>query len=59
VKEFTDQAPGHGHPQRGVVKKTNLSDYRNYRKGGIIGINIDEGDASSVVKLTTGDDELS
>ena len=30
--------------KRGVVKKTKISAYRNHRKGGIIGINIDEGD---------------
>ena len=31
--------------QKGVVKKTNISAYKNHRKGGIIGINIDDGDA--------------
>ncbi len=30
--------------ERGVVKKTKISAYRNHRKGGIIGINVDEGD---------------
>ncbi len=30
--------------ERGVVKKTRISAYRNHRKGGIIGINVDEGD---------------
>ncbi len=43
---------------KGVVKKTNLSDYKNYRRGGIIGINIDDGDALIGVKLTRGDNEL-
>jgi len=42
----------------GVVKKTNLSDYQNFRRGGLIGINIDEGDALIGVKLTRGDDQL-
>ncbi len=42
----------------GVVKKTNLNDYRNYRKGGTIGINIDKGDQLIGAKLTTGEDEL-
>jgi DNA gyrase subunit A len=31
--------------ERGVVKKTKISAYRNHRKGGIIGINVDEGDS--------------
>jgi DNA gyrase subunit A len=30
--------------ERGVVKKTKINAYRNHRKGGIIGINVDEGD---------------
>lgn len=42
----------------GVVKKTNLSEYKNYRRGGIIGINIDEGDQLIGVKLTRGENEL-
>ena len=31
--------------KKGVVKKTKISAYKNHRKGGIIGINIDDGDA--------------
>ena len=31
--------------QNGVVKKTKISAYKNHRKGGIIGINIDDGDS--------------
>ena len=31
--------------KKGVVKKTKISAYKNHRKGGIIGINIDEGDS--------------
>ena len=30
--------------KRGVVKKTKISAYKNHRKGGIIGINVDVGD---------------
>ena len=30
--------------KKGVVKKTKISAYKNHRKGGIIGINVDEGD---------------
>ena len=43
---------------KGVVKKTLLSDYRNHRKGGIIGINIDEGDTLIGARLTTGNDDI-
>lgn len=44
--------------RKGIVKKTNLSAYRNFRRGGIIGINVDEDDALIGVKLTSGDDDL-
>ena len=44
--------------EKGVVKKTNLGRYRNIRQGGIIAINIDEGDQLIEVKLTEGDDEV-
>ena len=30
--------------EKGIVKKTKISAYKNHRKGGIIGINIDDGD---------------
>jgi DNA gyrase subunit A len=43
---------------KGIVKKTKLSDYKNFRKGGIIGINIDEGDHLIGVQLTGGEDDL-
>jgi DNA gyrase subunit A len=44
--------------QNGVTKKTLLSDFRNFRKGGIIGIKIDEGDALIGARLTTGADDI-
>ena len=44
--------------KNGVVKKTNLIDYKNFRRGGIIGINIDEGDNLISAKLTSGGDDL-
>jgi DNA gyrase subunit A len=44
--------------RKGIVKKTNLSAYRNFRRGGIIAINIDEDDSLVGVKLTGGEDEL-
>jgi DNA gyrase subunit A len=44
--------------RNGTVKKSLLTDYRNYRRGGLIGINIDEGDHLMGVRLTNGNDEL-
>jgi DNA gyrase subunit A len=42
----------------GIIKKTEISKYANYRKGGIIGVNIEHGDALISVKLTGGDNEV-
>ncbi|PYK64537.1 MAG: DNA gyrase subunit A [Verrucomicrobia bacterium] len=42
----------------GIVKKSNLSDYANVRKGGIIAIQIEEGDCLIDAKLTNGDNEV-
>ena len=39
---------------QGTVKKTSLTDFRNVRKGGMIAIGIDAGDALIAVKLTRG-----
>ncbi len=44
--------------KNGVVKKTMLSEYKNCRKGGIIGINLDEGDDLMGVVLAEKDDEV-
>jgi DNA gyrase subunit A len=42
----------------GLVKKTNLSDFANVRKGGIIAIQIEEGDELIDALLTNGSDEV-
>src|SRR6187397_80437 len=42
----------------GIVKKSNLSDYSNVRKGGIIAIQIEQGDCLIDAKLTSGDNEV-
>jgi len=42
----------------GIVKKSNLSDYSNVRKGGIIAIQIEEDDCLIDAKLTDGDNEV-
>jgi DNA gyrase subunit A len=38
----------------GIVKKSNLSDYANVRRGGIIAIQIEDGDRLIDAKLTNG-----
>ena len=44
--------------RKGVIKRTKLDEYRNIRKGGIIAINLDEGDELAWVKLTGGNDDI-
>ncbi|MFT4639213.1 MAG: DNA gyrase subunit A [Verrucomicrobiales bacterium] len=42
----------------GTVKKTTLTDYKNYRKGGLNAITIEEGNELIGVRLTTGEDDI-
>jgi DNA gyrase subunit A len=42
----------------GIVKKSNLSEYSNVRKGGIIAIQIEKDDRLIDAKLTNGDNEI-
>jgi DNA gyrase subunit A len=58
VQEFSDDLHLVMATSKGIVKKTNLSDYKNFRRGGIIGINIDADDSLIGVKLTSGEDDL-
>jgi DNA gyrase subunit A len=44
--------------QSGIVKKSNLSDYANVRRGGIIAIQIEQGDRLIDAKLTNGNNEI-
>ncbi len=44
--------------ERGIVKKTNLSDYANIRQNGIIAIKIEDGDRLIGVRMTGGESEL-
>ena len=44
--------------QSGIVKKSNLSDYANVRRGGIIAIQIEEGDRLIDAKLTNGNNQI-
>ncbi|MGB0409087.1 MAG: DNA gyrase subunit A [Opitutales bacterium] len=59
VKDFTESEQSIVlATEKGVTKKTRLSDFRNFRKGGIIGINIDEGDKLIGARLTNGSDDI-
>ena len=53
---------GSGHvvfaTKDGTVKKTSLNDFRNYRKAGIIAINLEEGNSLVNACLASGDDEI-
>ena len=42
----------------GTVKKTSLNDFANYRKAGIIAINLEEGNSLVNAELTSGADEI-
>ncbi len=42
----------------GIVKKSNLADFKNIRKGGLIAIQIEDGDELIEVELTTGSNEI-
>ncbi len=55
VREFDEERFLVFATERGVIKKTELSAYSNPRAGGIIGINVDEGDRLLSVKITYGD----
>jgi DNA gyrase subunit A len=59
-EDMTWQQPGFLFftTQQGTVKKTALDDFANVRKGGIIAIGIEPGDALIDVKLTTGANEV-
>ena len=58
IKEFTDKDFVVMATRAGIVKKTILGAYANVRKGGIIGITIEQGDRLIGVKLTNGNNEL-
>jgi DNA gyrase subunit A len=59
VKDFAEDRYLVMATKRGVIKKSALSDYANAtREGGLIGINLAEGDSVIGTVLTTGSDEL-
>lgn len=58
VNEFSDDVELVMGTKYGVVKKTSLTSFDSIRKGGIIGISLDEGDELIGVKLVSSDDEI-
>jgi len=58
VKEFTDDKYIAMVTANGIIKKTVLSAYSNVRKGGIIAINLVEGDKLVEVKVTDGNNDI-
>ncbi len=58
VKEFSADKYLVMVTKNGQIKKTKLDAYSNPRKGGIIGITLDKGDALIGVELTDGEQEL-
>jgi DNA gyrase subunit A len=59
VKDFAEDRYLVMATKSGVIKKSSLADYANCtRDGGLIGINLAEGDAVIGAVLTTGDNEL-
>lgn len=58
VKDFEGDASLFMCTRKGTVKRTKLTEYQNYRKGGIIGIKIDEGDELMGSKLVNENDDV-
>jgi DNA gyrase subunit A len=44
--------------RRGQIKKTEVTDYRNYRETGIIGVRIDDGDELLAARVTDGASQI-
>jgi len=58
IKEFTDKDFLLMATKAGIVKKSVLKAFENVRKGGIIGITIEQGDRLIGVKMTSGNNEI-
>jgi len=58
VKEFVEDKFIMMATRNGVVKKTPLVEYSNIRSGGIIAVNLDEGDKLITVALTDGKQDV-
>ncbi|MFQ5330076.1 MAG: DNA gyrase subunit A [Thermodesulfobacteriota bacterium] len=58
IKEFAEGRSIVMATSNGIVKKTDLMSFANVRSGGIIAINLDEGDQLISAKLTDGSSDL-
>lgn len=58
VPEFDEESYLVMATKNGIIKRTALSAYNTARKGGVIAIDLDEGDALSWVRLTDGSSEM-
>ncbi len=58
VPEFDDESYLCMVTRNGIIKRTSLSAYNTARKGGVIAIDLDEGDELSWVRLTDGSSQL-
>jgi len=58
VPEFDDESYLCMVTHNGIIKRTSLSAYNTARKGGVIAIDLDEGDELSWVRLTDGSSQL-
>src|SRR5262249_7260307 len=57
-KDFPDERYLMFATKNGVVKKTALSAYSNVRSGGLIAINLEEGDSLLSVRITGGENQI-
>lgn len=58
AREFSEEQHLVMATRRGIVKKTNLSAFKNVRRDSIIAINIDDDDELISVKMTNGDQDV-
>ena len=58
VPEFDEQSFLCMVTRNGIIKRTALEAYHTARKGGVIALDLDDGDELCWVRLTGGDDEL-
>lgn len=58
ISEFKDDDYFCMITKQGVIKRTQVSEYKTSRKGGIIAIRLNEDDELRWVKMTSGNDEL-
>ena len=58
IKEFADDKYLIGVTKRGTIKKTALSEFDTNRKGGLIAINLKDGDELVEIKESSGNDKV-